>query len=350
MKMIALYKVSNKGALLVWEIATDYDGFIELSWGQDNGAFQRKLVAVTLNNSNRDLIEQTVLEINSRVKKQIDDGYCHTIEEAYKNKCKNALNLFKPMLAQKYEGVQPNNLNSYFVQYKYDGHRCLITKNNGKLIAYSRNGQVFPGTIDHILEDIDIDEGMTLDGELYCHGQSLQTISSWAKRKQPESKDLVYVCYDIIEQEPYYKRKEKLKELLKQDSITIINAPTHECNSIDIKQAKALGYEGLILRHKDFIYEIGKRSKGLLKVKEWHSSEFEVVDIMPSKDNWAILVCKIDKDKTFCVSCQGTIEYKYRTLMNKYKYIGKYIEVEYANLTKDGIPFHPVAIRWRDDE
>lgn len=343
-----LYKISNTGAVTFWRITTFYDGEILIDWGVLNGSIQRKTVDVFLNNSNRDIYEQTDLEMSSRIKNQIDAGYCWTIEEAEINKGKNALNLYKPMLAKTYEDVLPTDLSKYFLQFKYDGHRCLITKNDGELIAYSRNGQLFPETLEHILSEIDIDEGVTLDGELYCHGETLQTISSWAKRKQDNSKKLQYICYDMVSNDAYQDRFNMMHDILTYKTKHIRIAPTIRCEVIKLKEAQAQGYEGLILRHEDYPYEIGKRSKGLLKVKSWHSEEFEVLDVVSSKDNWAILVCKLDEHKTFSVSCHGTIGYKSTVLANKFSFIGKFVEVEFANRTKDNVPFHPVAIRWRD--
>ena len=104
----------------------------------------------------------------------------------------------------------------------------------------------------------------------------------------------------------------------------------------------------------NFKHEAGKRSKGLIKVKPMHfgefvvDDEFLVVDIIPSKDGWAILVCETEEGKQFKVSCHGTFEYKKEVYENRDDYFGKHIRIEFAGLTKSKIPFHPVAICWRE--
>ena len=92
----------------------------------------------------------------------------------------------------------------------------------------------------------------------------------------------------------------------------------------------------------------------MIKVKPRHfknflvDDEFLVVDILPSKDNWARLVCETEEGKRFKVSCHGTIEYKTFVLERKDLYIGKHIRAEFESYTKAKVPFHGVALYWRD--
>jgi ATP-dependent DNA ligase len=229
-------------------------------------------------------------------------------------------------------------------------HNCLITNHNGKVIAYSRNGKVID-TIDHIANNIKIPEGVTLDGELYLHGVPLQTIMSWTKKKQPDTERLQYFCFDVIMDKPMADRRRLIREV-ELASDNVISAPTHDLAVEDMWELfyhyKARKYEGLILRHKDYGYEAGKRSKGLLKLKTWEDAEFKVVKIEPSKDGYAILYCETDTGKVFKVTAPGTVSEKAGILMNSDKYIGQYITIQYANLTPGGSPFHPVAKGWRD--
>jgi len=115
-----------------------------------------------------------------------------------------------------------------------------------------------------------------------------------------------------------------------------------------LDNSRALGYEGLILRDLKMPYEVGKRSKGLIKVKQFMDAEFKVVDILPSAEGWARLVCELPGD-TFKVSAPGTIYQKTEVLKRKDEFIGEFVTVTFANYTIDGKPFHPVAERWRQD-
>tara|TARA_R110000751_G_scaffold307215_2_gene427757 strand:+ start:212 stop:814 length:603 start_codon:yes stop_codon:yes gene_type:complete len=194
--------------------------------------------------------------------------------------------------------------------------------------------------------------GLTLDGELYCHGTSLQRISSWVKRLQPDTSKLEYVVYDIVSDDPYHVRYNIIKNMNLGDNARL--APTDKVlRQEDVPRmldtAIFAGYEGLILRDKESRYEVGHRSKGLVKVKKFLDDEFLVTDIIVSNDGWGILVCSTESGGKFRVSAPGTISNKISMLRNKESFINKQVTIQYANLTPDGIPFHPVALRFRED-
>ena len=113
----------------------------------------------------------------------------------------NRLGFSKPMLAKKSEDVDMVKMMTkpFYLQHKLDGNRCLIHNDGTGLVAYTRNGKEFK-TLKHILEllkDV-VPSGWTLDGELYVHGQSLQTIVRWGKCLQPNTLKLEFHCYDDI--------------------------------------------------------------------------------------------------------------------------------------------------------
>lgn len=347
--MRTMYKVTATGAMSEWRISGKLDtAEITIQYGQHHGAMQTQLHTVETNNSGRSLKEQMLLEIKSRISKQRAKGYRNTIEEARENINKNELNLHKPMLAQRYDKVKNIDVEGAFRQYKYDGHRCLMTCQDGEIIAYSRNGKLIE-TLDHIKIGMEIPEGTTIDGEIYCHGYQLQTIASWCKRYQTDTLRLKYMVYDIITNEPYEQRLDRLRSMeLGPNSIIAETWRDAQSPKHDLRLAIKEGYEGLILRCGQDGYDIGKRSKSLIKVKEVLDDEFQVVDITASADGWAVLTCKVKDDKTFRVSAPGTIDNKRSILRDKQSYIGQWINVEFFSETKDGIPFHPVATFWRD--
>lgn len=306
----------------------------------------------------RSLQQQIDLRMKARVRGKVDNGYVHTYKEAQSPILKNVMGFLQPMLAQKFQDVKKFQVENYFAQPKLDGHRCLITRQGSELIAYSRRGREIH-TIDHILKHIDIPDGVTLDGELYVHGEALQTIASWAKRKQPHSEKLKFVVYDILEDVSY---EERLRILTNDLNLSFIEntSPIFHLHTIDMAQFpeglrnfftyfRNKGYEGMILRERNTPYEVGRRSKGLIKVKETHDAEYQVVDVSSSKDDWGILHCKLPNGHVFRVSAPGTVADKTKVLKEKEKFIGRLVTVEYAHLTKEGVPFHPVATRWRND-
>lgn len=348
--MTTLYCKDNAGHIRIWDIVQECSDII-ITHGVHGGVMQQQVETVDKGKASRTVQEQIDLQINSRISKQRDKGYVDTIEEAELG-MRNALHLPKPMLALPLDKLRtPVSWNSAYVQRKYDGNRCLIAKRQGKLVAYSRQGKIID-TIDHILDQINIPEGTILDGELYAHGERLQTIVSWIKRKQEGTKNLRYHAYDLVCELPFEARLAQLLSFnfgYSVQPVSTFKVTSHD-DMIDwFKDFRKEGYEGAILRQSDLGYEDGKRSKSLIKVKEWQDAEFFVVDIYQSKDGWAILECLAKNGQTFRVTSPGTHEEKEYVWQNKEQFFGKYLTVEYAYLTRDGLPFHPVAKCWRDE-
>lgn len=349
MKPVTLFQKDVTKNIRVWAIQYK-DGQILIEYGIFGGAMQYQLEEVTEGKAGRTLEQQVDSRIRSRINKQLLKGYKYTLEEALREVVPgNQLLMPKPMLAQKRIPI-PRDA---YIQYKYDGNRCMIVKDGDDFFAYSRNGKKIT-SIPHVLESVcDIPDGTILDGELYIHGIPLQSIRSLIAREQTTTKELQYYCYDVVEQIPYRDRLALIKEFPFGEHAQVV--PTWEAhkegeNFIQemFQKARAEGYEGLIARNPNMGYEAGKRSKGLIKIKQFDSEEYTVIDVDQSRDGWGILVCRTHDHRVFKVSAPGTMSEKRDVWLNRANYIGKSITVEFANLTPDGIPFHPVAIAFRE--
>lgn len=355
MNKITLYKKDAKGALRFWSVEGD-DFLCELyiEYGQVGGKIQEKTEDVILKGNN-DAETQVISRMNSRVNKQRDKGYISNKDEAMQETENKGLSgASRPMLALR---RKEQDVSGWCGQLKYDGHRCIIGKDStGKIFAVSKNGKIID-SIDHILKGIRIPNDVELDGELYHHGTALQTIGSWVKRKQENSLKLKYICYDAIIPGKFSTRYDKLLEMRSDNCFfeNIVIASTwfnisNEDIPIYFKKAKDDGYEGLMVRDPDGLYESGKKSKNILKVKGCIDGEFLVLDVIPSVDGWGRLKCAMPNGKTFTTSAPGTHLNKINILNNKEEYIGRMVKLEYANLTEEGKPFHPVATGWREKQ
>lgn len=350
-----LFKKHKTGKVGFWHGWVEDDSLVVMEWAAGpNDSRQRSEERIYEGKQGRTIYQQAVFRLDSRTSNKIDAGYQRTEDEAARAEfVTDALGHAKPMLAQKFKDYKrPLDPNNTYVQLKYNGHRCLIFNDGKRHIAVSRNGKEIPG-IPHILDNLDLEPGQIIDGEIYCHGWKLQTIASAAKRYQEASKQLSYVAYDMVNTELGFLNRYTVlsKHTPLADGVKV--APTIKLGNRSItellEQSIQHNYEGLILRLDDVPYEIGRRSSSLLKVKALHDAEFQVIDIVASKDGWGILVCRIPDGGTFKVSAPGTISEKEKVLKNKDLYTGKQVMVEYSELTQDGVPFHPVALSFRED-
>ena len=112
------------------------------------------------------------------------------------------------------------------------------------------------------------------------------------------------------------------------------------------------GYEGTMIRDRNSVYEIGKRSNYLLKYKDFQTEEYPIVDVKEGsgrEKGAAIWICKTG-EQYFSVKPEGTLEQRREYLNNKEKYIGKELTVRFQNLTALGVPRFPVGVSFRDYE
>lgn len=306
----------------------------------------------------RSLEEQVQSRIDSRINKQLDKGYVYSIEEARNNPRTNMLDLPHPMLAKKISDLRGWPGKSV-VQRKYDGFRCLSARNEDlDAICYTRGGKILDA-LTHIIDRLKyvLPEDVILDGEIYEHGKPLQTIASLAKRKQPGTEKLVYHVYDCITEGNFLERYEIARDIVQRiNSEHIVMVENHPINSQDdmwelFVQHRAEKYEGSMLRLLKGHYDSGSRSSSLYKVKAREDDEFTVLDVTEDANGCGVLRLKLENARKpyFDTSAPGSHDQKRFVLHHKDQYIGRKVTVEFANYTADGVPFHAVATRWREE-
>lgn len=350
--MITLFR-KHVGGLGTWRIWAEGEVLNIAHATVIGGSEVHHKEVVELNQSGRNLDEQMALRIKSRISRMMDRGYKSSIEEANASSNTNQLGLLRPMLAHPIDKVNNVNFNGAVLQKKLDGHRCMITKRDGRLIAYSRQGKEISSIRSHILLDLEplIPEGVTIDGELYIHGLPLQTIASYIKREQDRTRWLNFVCYDIVSDESYRDRHAEMAAMLSHVNKSVIVLPYYEYTDKEFEvnkfnEVRKEGFEGLMLRQDNFGYEEGVRSRSLCKIKAFEDAEFKVIGVVASSVGWAICKCITDSGKIFDVSAPGTVPEKRYVLEHIEEFIDRKLKVQFANYTVDGIPFQPVALEW----
>jgi DNA ligase-1 len=265
------------------------------------------------------------------------------------------------MLAAKYDAKKHNKF-PYYSQPKLDGVRCLVSKDG----MQSRNGKPIisaphiRGALEPFFQKY---PDVVLDGEMYNHDlkNDFEKIISLARKTKPtaadleESKEMIqYHVYDAIMDHPFDKRFNFLcSDLgLSPFSDTIRIVETHiifDQDDLDhyLSNYTERGYEGQMLRVPDSLYE-GKRSKNLIKHKEFEDDEFQIVSIEEGKGNWAGAAKRIEiqlKDGTTQFSgVRGSFDMLKELLYNANDYIGTDVTVRYQNKTEDGKLRFPVIV------
>ena len=358
--------MDKSGGTRIWKI-WNVMNVIHVEYGKMGCTMISEKTHITEGLGGRTLEQQVELKMNSKINKKKDGGSVENIDDI-SNVITNQLGFEKQMKAFLLkDGDAPYTIvnrkkvpleydANTFVQRKYNGHRCTVTRNENTVTAYSSGGKPIT-SINHILQSIRIKEGQKIDGELYIHGLSLQKIGSKVRKQNVTSEDLKLVMFDSILDKPF---KERYASIPEQYSENVLLAETIQVENFEevsklFFQFRAEKYEGAMLRHGSTGYESGRRSKSIFKIKKlngegYYDDEFEIVRILRSAEGWARLVCITEERKEFKVSAPGNHYEKTEMLINKGNYIGKYVKVEYPELTDANIPSQPVAIMLRDKE
>lgn len=362
--MITLYK-NQGGNIGTWKISIQDDASLVISHARSKWAQETtRVIPVEGKNIGRanetTPLEQAEKEMQSRIKKQLDKGYVMTEEEAGAP-ATNGMGLLKPALAMVYAKVKDIDWRAAFAQRKMDGHRCLYKDG----VLYSRGGK--PINLPHILVAIEANgmKNLHLDGELYCHGVSLQQIGSLVKNPREESEQLEYHVYDVISDEPFAARYTQESRLVDVGPIkTVETIQVHSEEELRALDAQWVGegYEGSILRWGLVGYQSDKRSKYLLKMKEYQDSEATVVGWRlgvpliraqgEDSEEFQVVVFELENNwggKTFEVTAPGNMHEVHAQAQHADDYLGKTLEFKYFTLSDDSVPLQPVALRWRED-
>jgi DNA ligase-1 len=276
--------------------------------------------------------------------------------------------LFLPMLAptDKWEKAKKKIKYPAICQPKLDGNRSLSHLEDDGAVMRSRQGKVH-GNLPHINAELSavLPEGMVVDGELYCHGVTLQTINSWVKKNRPESMQIRYHLYDLPEQPGFENviQKDRTAALEKffaenlADAKYICLVESVIVNSDEEVMALhdkwvAEGYEGAIVRNMDAIYDYGHRSANLAKVKVFDDAEFKVIGFSNGEGLYEDCVkwrCVTKDGVEFDVNPKGTLEQKREWLRDGQEYIGSMLTVRYMGFTEKGIPKIAVGVVFREE-
>lgn len=367
--LTTLYKRNVNGSINQWSVLYDENGYWT-EFGQVGGVITKsdKIIVKPKNigkKNETNIQEQALKEATSLwKKKKKSENFVENINEVDK------LLFNPPMLAHVYKEYT-NDIK--FIQPKLDGIRCNMHFENNTVVALSRKNNPFY-TVEHIknelYEVLKNNPTLHLDGELYNHElhDDFNKVVSLVKKEKLNENDIKevekYVRYNVydmwVDDMPnlsFSKRNEILINLLSTLNLKyvdiVITQKVSSKEDVDhyFRDFVNDGYEGAILR-KDEPYE-HKRSKNLLKYKEFMDDEFSILDIYDGKAKNGIaeyaFICLGDGR-----ACKATLAFTdemcAEMFKNKYKLIGKKATVRFFGYTNDGMLRFPVLKAIRDYE
>lgn len=388
-----LYSLDSKGKVREWKATTDLslddNGYMTISieHGQQYGKKQTKERKVKSGKNKgkaneTSLEEQTYLEIGYLYQKQLDQGYVKDVSEYQVPK--------RPMLAHKYKDKfhiikwVMDKLFPGLFQYasrKLNGIRCFIFIKDGVVTLFeSRTGKAFK-FFKHLEADLVTNysfKNRILDGELFHPEIPFEIIASLvnsdqytevvdeATGKTWSTEDIQFHCYDMVDEESpmqtFYERF-ILNDWYNESSTVIKmveSIPVHsEADMITLaKEWIKEGFEGLMLRAGNGLYDFGKRSANLLKYKVMEQEEFLIKHIyLAENDEGKVMFTlnnhhsKTEPYTEFDCALKGNKEFNMSYYDNKETHINKsWLTVDYQVLSSYNVPLFPVGIIVREGE
>lgn len=357
-----LYKRTATGATQVWwqEVVEDrYRTHSGQNGGQIVVSEWTVAQAKNVGRSNETTPEtQARLEVDANYTLKRKKGYVDSLDIARSSE------RFQPMLAKNYPDYTEDVADHFskhgwvIAQPKLDGIRCIATPDG----LFSRNGNriVAVPHIEEIVRPIfERDHSLILDGELYHHDlrADFPRIVSLVRKTKPSLEDLKearqvqYWIYDMhLGQAPDTPTSERMRilENVAAEHPGLMATPTVPATSLAELGAIHASYlesefEGTMLR-LEAPYE-QKRSKALLKWKEFQDDEFVVAAIHEGVGNrsgmagYAELL--LPDGRVFRANIKGDRAFLRKLLLEAGTYVGAQATVEFFHYTPDGIPRFP---------
>lgn len=350
-----LYGMSKNGKIKEWSVWTEGDTVV-MEHGYLGGKKQLSKVVATPKNVGKKNVtsaeEQALSEAKSRWQSQIDSCYCESIDQL------EEVDKKLPMLAKDYTKTGHQITYPCFGQPKLDGVRAIADTDKTTVTMTSRGGKSYnvPSHIYHSLKRLYNYTGISkLDGEIYCHGMSLQKIVSAIKVESDLTMNLSYHIFDVPSDFIFGERL-KFLELLKSTIerfnipfLKVVETPVIESE----EQARSFlsfyeedGYEGLMLRNIDGIYEYNHRSSDLQKWKNMQDIEAYIYDVEKDLIGQGVLKCRLPNNVEFKCKMKGNATY--RDFENQKYLKGEWVTVKFQQYTEDGVPQFPVGINIRN--
>ncbi len=286
-----------------------------------NPAGAKHLVRVPLGLTRLGIGDPTVMDALSLAKtgekadrKELEEGYNKTsdlgyVAKIYWEKGIKAINQvelqvgkpMRPALAERLpdaEAVVKRMGDKFAVEPKFDGFRCQIHKNDQSIRIFSRNLEdftsSFPDLVKGSLDEIEA-KSVILEGEAIAYnpvsGEFLPFQETTKRRRKygveeaAERTPLKLFCFDLlylngkdITKEPYEERRAKLKEIIKDDSQTVMEAigkVAHNAKDLTTQFEEAIteGLEGVMIKKLDSPYQAGARNFNWIKFKRMVGGE-----------------------------------------------------------------------------
>jgi bifunctional non-homologous end joining protein LigD len=195
----------------------------------------------------------------------------------------------------------------WLYEIKFDGYRCLAGKDSTGVILWSRRENLFTKQFSRIAQACErLPPNTLVDGEIVALDESGKVSFNLLQHHREKAQALVFYVFDILIYRgrsvlavPLYFRRELLHRIFEDSKADPIGLSENiEAGPKDlIRVVKEFGFEGILAKHRDSVYESGKRSGAWVKYRVNLGQEFVIGGYTPGNPFDALIVGYYEGEK-----------------------------------------------------
>jgi DNA ligase D-like protein (predicted ligase) len=211
----------------------------------------------------------------------------------------------EPMYARLVQSLPQGE--EWLYEVKFDGYRCLAGRNTEGVTLWSRRENLFTSQFPHIAKACEqLPPDTLVDGEIVAIDDNGRVSFNLLQHHRSKAQALVFYAFDVLIYRgrsvldvPLYFRRELVHKLFEDSKANpiglseIIEAAPKDL----IRVVKEFGFEGIVAKRKDSLYESGKRTGAWVKYKVNRGQEFAIGGYTPGNPIDAIIVGYYDGAK-----------------------------------------------------
>lgn len=349
-----LYKITSSGKIQEWKSWIEDGDIVVSEYGQQGGKkvlsrYQTQPTNVGRSNQ-RDSSQQAVFELKASYVAQVSNKhYRESVEEAIARD-----DILIPMKLQNAKDHMSKITYPCYVSNKFNGSRRTYYKDQ----FLSKIGRPEDNKLEEVGKQLSL-LGVDVDGEVYCHGMSLQRIRSASLKPKEDTEKLGLVIFDIPDTTLTFEHRLGILENIQEEFTNHPDAYSKLSVEIPVKvyseeellafleEAITNKYEGIVIRMERSMFESGKRSYGTMKLKPRYDAEAYCYKVEICKNGTGKLLLRTHEGIEFKammkVKRRDGNEYPRDFASMEKECINQWITYSFEELSDIGVPTKPVA-------
>ena len=195
----------------------------------------------------------------------------------------------------------------WLYEVKFDGYRCLAGRDSSEVTLWSRRENLFTKQFPQIAQACErLPPNTLVDGEIVALDGSGRVSFNLLQHHRSKAQALVFYVFDVLIYRgrsvltvPLYFRREVLRRIFEDIKAAPIGLSENiEAAAKDlIRVAKEFGFEGIVAKRKDSLYESGKRTGAWVKYRVNRGQEFVIGGYTPGNPFDALIVGYYEGEK-----------------------------------------------------